>query len=62
MMYTFPNKLRNLSISFMIVGFLGLVLWFYKCTKNNRGGQNSGTLLSHVSRAMKNHTMKIPLP
>ena len=24
MMYTFPNKLRNLAIAFMVVGFLGL--------------------------------------
>jgi len=28
MMYTFPNKLRNLSIVFMIVGFLGLTYGF----------------------------------
>jgi len=28
MMYTFPNKLRNLSITFMIIGFLGLTYGF----------------------------------
>ena len=28
MMYTFPNKLRNLSIAFMIIGFLGLTYGF----------------------------------
>ena len=28
MMYTFPNKLRNLSIVFMILGFLGLTYGF----------------------------------
>ncbi|MDA7694293.1 quinol:cytochrome C oxidoreductase [Flavobacteriaceae bacterium] len=27
-MYTFPNKLRNLSITFMIIGFLGLTYGF----------------------------------
>jgi len=27
-MYTFPNKLRNLSIAFMIIGFLGLTYGF----------------------------------
>ena len=33
MMYTFPNKLRNLSISFMIFGFLGLVYGFINAPK-----------------------------
>ena len=28
MMYTFPNKLRNLAIAFMVVGFLGLTYGF----------------------------------
>ncbi len=28
MMYTFPKKLRNLAITFMVVGFLGLVYGF----------------------------------
>jgi hypothetical protein len=28
MMYTFPNKLRNLAIVFMAVGFIGLVYGF----------------------------------
>src|SRR6056300_121341 len=28
MMYTFPNKLRNLSITFMIIGYLGLTYGF----------------------------------
>ena len=28
MMYTFPNKLRNLSFTFMIIGFLGLTYGF----------------------------------
>ena len=28
MMYTFPNKLRNLSITFMVIGFLGLTYGF----------------------------------
>ena len=28
MMYTFPNKLRNLAITFMVVGFLGLAYGF----------------------------------
>ena len=28
MMYTFPNKLRNLAIVFMAVGFIGLVFGF----------------------------------
>jgi len=28
MMYTFPNKLRNLAIVFMAVGFMGLVYGF----------------------------------
>jgi len=27
-MYTFPNKLRNLSIAFMVIGFLGLTYGF----------------------------------
>ena len=28
MMYTFPNKLRNLAIAFMVIGFLGLAYGF----------------------------------
>ena len=28
MMYTFPNKLRNLAIALMVVGFLGLTYGF----------------------------------
>ena len=28
MMYTFPNKLRNLAFVFMAVGFIGLVYGF----------------------------------
>ena len=28
MMYTFPNKLRNLAFAFMAVGFVGLVYGF----------------------------------
>ncbi len=27
-MYTFPNKLRNLAIAFMVIGFLGLTYGF----------------------------------
>ena len=34
MMYTFPNKLRNLSITLMIVGFLGLTYGFLNAPSN----------------------------
>ena len=33
MMYTFPNKLRNLAIAFMVIGFLGLAYGFIKAPK-----------------------------
>ena len=33
MMYTFPNKLRNLAIAFMVIGFLGLVYGFINAPK-----------------------------
>ena len=33
MMYTFPNKLRNLAITFMVIGFLGLAYGFIKAPK-----------------------------
>ena len=33
-MYTFPNKLRNLSITLMIVGFLGLTYGFLNAPSN----------------------------
>jgi hypothetical protein len=32
-MYTFPNKLRNLAIAFMVIGFLGLAYGFIKAPK-----------------------------
>ena len=32
-MYTFPNKLKNLAIVLMLVGFIGLVLGFLSSTK-----------------------------
>ena len=33
MMYTFPNKLRNLAIAFMVIGFLGLAYGFINAPK-----------------------------
>ena len=33
MMYTFPNKLRNLAIALMVIGFLGLVYGFINAPK-----------------------------
>ena len=33
MMYTFPNKLRNLAFVFMVIGFLGLVYGFITAPK-----------------------------
>ena len=33
MMYTFPNKLRNLAIALMVIGFLGLAYGFIKAPK-----------------------------
>lgn len=33
MMYTFPNKLRNLAITFMVIGFLGLAYGFINAPK-----------------------------
>ena len=32
-MYTFPNKLRNLAIALMVLGFVGLVLGFIGAPK-----------------------------
>ncbi|MDB4063184.1 quinol:cytochrome C oxidoreductase [Flavobacteriaceae bacterium] len=32
-MYTFPNKLRNLAIAFMVIGFLGLAYGFINAPK-----------------------------
>ena len=34
MMYTFPNKLRNLAIALMVIGFLGLVYGFINAPKS----------------------------
>ncbi len=33
MMYTFSNRLRNLAIAFMVIGFLGLVYGFFTAPK-----------------------------
>ena len=33
MMYTFPNKLRNLALAFMVIGFVGLVYGFISAPK-----------------------------
>ncbi|MFZ9074455.1 MAG: quinol:cytochrome C oxidoreductase [Flavobacteriaceae bacterium] len=33
-MYTFPNKLRNLAIAFMVIGFLGLTYGFLSAPAN----------------------------
>ena len=59
MMYTFPNKLRNLAIAFMVIGFLGglsgviigflggeLVNLFFNLLAKNFGGQTFDLFVS----------------
>jgi len=40
MMYTFPNKLRNLAITFMVIGMLGLVYGFISAPNNIEEAKN----------------------
>jgi hypothetical protein len=61
-MYTFPNKLRNLAIAFMVIGFLGLVYGFINVPKTieeakemvaSRHGEDHGE--SHDETTTTNH-------
>lgn len=55
MMYTFSNRLRNLAIAFMVIGFLGLVYGFFTAPKTIEEAKAIVAASAHVDEHGASH-------